>query len=126
MTETRWYSKITKTRTSDTFLLGIWFVKNTNAWGYPNMHLTVAIGGNRWRLWFYEASKHTRPTKPDKPSPCQKVLCFTGILGLQALFNWMDVAPIDDLLVAAAMLGLLTATWVAYRLTRRRHDRNPR
>ena len=47
-------------------------------------------------------------------------LCVVGILGLQALFNWMDAAPFDDLLVAVAMLLLLLATWAAYRITRRR------
>ena len=47
-------------------------------------------------------------------------LCVVGILDLQVLFNWMDAAPFDDLLVAAAMLGLLFAAWVAYRITRRR------
>lgn len=54
-----------------------------------------------------------------KPSVGQGCLCFFGILGLQALFNWMDAAPLDDLLVAAAMLGLLFAAWVAYQITRR-------
>ena len=47
-------------------------------------------------------------------------LCVVGFLSLQALFNWMDAAPLDDLLVAAAMLGLLFAAWVAYRITRRK------
>ena len=53
-------------------------------------------------------------------SVAEGCLCVVGFLGLQALFNWMDAAPIDDLLVAAAMLGLLFATWVAYRITGRR------
>ena len=55
-----------------------------------------------------------------KPSAGQSVLCVVGILSLQALFNWMDQAPLDNLLVAAAMLGLLFAAWVAYQITRRR------
>lgn len=55
-----------------------------------------------------------------KPSVGQKVLCVTGILGLQAFLVWLDNAPLDDLLVAAAMLGLLLAAWVAYRITGRR------
>lgn len=54
------------------------------------------------------------------------ILCGVGILSLQALMNWLDQAPIDDLLVAAAMLGLLFAAWLAYRITRRQDDRNPR
>ena len=49
----------------------------------------------------------------------EKVRWFTGILGLHALFNWMDQAPIDDLVVAAAMIGMLFAAWVIYRITRR-------
>ena len=53
-------------------------------------------------------------------SVAEGCLCVVGILGLQALFNWMDAAPLDDLLVAVAMLGLLLATWVAYRITRRK------
>jgi len=55
-----------------------------------------------------------------KASAGQSILCVVGICGLQVLFNWMDAAPLDDLLVAAAMLGLLLAAWVAYRITRRR------
>ena len=46
--------------------------------------------------------------------------CVVGFLSLQALFAWMDAAPLDDLLVAAAMLLLLFAAWVAYRITERR------
>ena len=53
------------------------------------------------------------------PSLSQKVLCVTGILGLQALFNWMDAAPIDDLLMALVLLLGGLAVWVAYRLTER-------
>lgn len=49
----------------------------------------------------------------------EKVRWFTGILGLQALFTWMDETPIDNLVVAAAMIGLLFAVWVAYHITRR-------
>ena len=55
-----------------------------------------------------------------KPSMGQKVLCVTGILGLQAFLVWLDNAPLDDLLVAAVMLGLLFAAWVAYWITRRK------
>ena len=55
-----------------------------------------------------------------KPSLGQKVLCVTGILGLQAFLVWLDNAPFDDLLVAVAMLGLLFAAWAAYRITRRK------
>ena len=53
-----------------------------------------------------------------KPNLGQGCLCVVGILSLQALFNWMDAAPIDDLLVAAILL-LLFAAWVAYRITGR-------
>ena len=54
-----------------------------------------------------------------KPSLGQKVLCVTGILSLQGFLVWLDNAPLDDLLVAVAMLGLLLAAWGAYRITRR-------
>ena len=55
-----------------------------------------------------------------KPRWWQGTLCVVGILSLQALFNWMDNAPLDDLLVAAAMLGLLFAIWVVRHITRSR------
>lgn len=58
--------------------------------------------------------------KLPEPSLTQKVLCGAGILSLQALFNWMDAAPLDDLLVAAAILLLLLAAWVAYQITERK------
>ena len=44
-----------------------------------------------------------------EPNLGQKAACVTGILSLQAFMNWLDQAPIDDLLMAAAMLGLLFA-----------------
>ena len=53
-------------------------------------------------------------------SVAEGCLCVVGFLSLHALFSWMDQALIDDLLVAAAMMGLLFAAWVAYQLTRRR------
>ena len=52
-------------------------------------------------------------------SMAEGCLCVVGFLSLQALFNWMDQAPLDDLLVAAAMLLLLFAAWVAYQITGR-------
>ena len=47
------------------------------------------------------------------------VLCVVGILSLQVLFNWMDAAPIDDLLVAFVILMASLAAWLAYRITNR-------
>ena len=55
-----------------------------------------------------------------KASLGQGCLCVIGILSLQTLLNWMDAAPLDDLLVAAAMLGLLFAAWAAHQITRRK------
>lgn len=49
----------------------------------------------------------------------EKVLCVTGILSLQAFLVWLDNAPVDDLLVAAAMILLLFAIWVAHRIANR-------
>ena len=54
-----------------------------------------------------------------KPSWWQKVLCVAGILSAQAGLNWMDAAPLDDLLVALVLLLGGLAVWVAYRLTER-------
>ena len=51
-------------------------------------------------------------------SVAEGCLCVVGFLSLHALFSWMDQALIDDLLVAAAMLGLLFVAWVAHRITR--------
>ena len=62
---------------------------------------------------------YERQAEP-KPSLAQQVFCVVGILGLQGFLVWLDNAPIDDLLVAVAMLGLLFAAWVAHRITRRR------
>ena len=53
-----------------------------------------------------------------KPSAGQAVLCVTGILGLQAFLVWLDNAPIDDLVVALVMLGLLLGAWACYRIWR--------
>ena len=53
-------------------------------------------------------------------SVAEGCLCVVGILSLHAFMVWLDNAPLDDLLVAAAMLGLLFAAWAAYRITRRR------
>lgn len=39
---------------------------------------------------------------------------------LQILFNRLDQAPIDDMLVALAMLAGLLGAWVVCRITRRR------
>ena len=68
MSDTRWYYNFTATRVPGSLLLGLWFVRNTNAWGYPNMHLLLAVGRRTWNFWVYKARRLECLTKPGKPS----------------------------------------------------------
>ena len=89
-------------------------------WGYHRHSHT------RWMFSLYVFTRswtlalvRRRWPRPAKPSLGQGVLCVVGILGLQFFLNWMDAAPIDDLLMALVLLLGGLAVWVAYRITNR-------